>query len=206
MNHDDFAIEPIRGLPDHPPEGEVILWQGRPAIWALTRDALAVWWVAGYFTLLAGWRMVVLADQMPLTQALWASLPLVILGGLVGGLLILSAAIQAHATIYTVTNRRIVMRIGAALTLTVNLPYTQVARADLDLRRDGTGTIALTTLGETRLSYLVCWPHVRPWHIPTKPALRAIPEAARVADLIAEAAALRTAPPQVARAQNVAAE
>lgn len=206
MSHDDFATEPLPGLPERPPEGEVILWQGRPAIWALTRDALAFWWVAGYFAALTLWRIVVLFDQMPLAQAVWAALPFVILGVFVGLLLWLTAAIQARATLYTVTNRRIVMRIGAALTLTLNLPYTQVARADLDLRRDGTGTIALTTLGETRLSYLVCWPHVRPWHFRTKPALRALPDAARVADLIAEAATTRIATPQVTRSAVLAAE
>ena len=29
MSHDDFAAEPINGLPELPPRGEVILWQGR---------------------------------------------------------------------------------------------------------------------------------------------------------------------------------
>ena len=30
MPHDDFQIEPVPGLPERPPEGERILWQGRP--------------------------------------------------------------------------------------------------------------------------------------------------------------------------------
>ena len=43
--------------------------------------------------------------------------------------------------------------------------------ASLDLRRSGTGTIALKTPDDTRLSYLVCWPHVRPWRMRhTEPA------------------------------------
>lgn len=199
MNHDDFAVEPVRGLPEEPPMGEQILWQGRPDWWALTKSALAFWWVAGYFGLLALWRFVSVVDQMPFVQALWASIPFVILGAVVGALLALTAWVQARATVYTVTNRRIAMRIGAALTVTLNLPYTQVGAADLDLRRDGTGTIALTTLGDTRLSYLVCWPHLRPWHFRTKPALRCIPEARKVADLIAEAATTRISTPRIAR-------
>ncbi|MEO0720506.1 MAG: PH domain-containing protein, partial [Pseudomonadota bacterium] len=28
MPHDDFEIEPVSGLPEAPPEGEHILWQG----------------------------------------------------------------------------------------------------------------------------------------------------------------------------------
>lgn len=205
MNHDDFAIEPVRGLPESPPEGEVILWQGRPDWWALTKAALAFWWIAGYFAFLAFWRFVSLVDQVPLSQAVWASVPLLILGVIVGILLILTAVIQARATVYTVTNRRIAMRVGAALTVTLNLPYTQIESADLDLRKDGTGTIALTTMGDTRLSYLVCWPHVRPWHFQTKPALRCIPEAQKVADTIAQAAATRVSTPQIARRSATAA-
>jgi len=91
------------------------------------------------------------------------------------------------------------MRVGAALTVTVNLPFSRIASADLDLRRDGTGTIALTTAGETRLSYLVLWPHVRPWRMKqTQPALRSIPDAERVAGLIAEAAETRISKPVIA--------
>ncbi|MEO0946437.1 MAG: PH domain-containing protein, partial [Pseudomonadota bacterium] len=47
MSHDDFATEPVRGLPERPPEGEEILWQGQPSAWALTRSAFAFWWVMG---------------------------------------------------------------------------------------------------------------------------------------------------------------
>lgn len=209
MNHDDFAIEPVPGLPERPPEGEKILWQGRPNTWALVKAALAFWWVAGYFVFLATWRLITLIDQMPLAQAIWASVPLLILGAIVLALLLLTAWVQARATMYTITNRRVAMRIGAALTVTLNLPYTQVASADLDLRADGTGTIALTTNGGTRLSYLVCWPHVRPWHFQTKPALRCIPEAEKIAQILGEAAATRISTPQVERRPqmaNVAAE
>lgn len=205
MNHDDFAIEPIKGLPELPPEGEHILWQGRPNTWALTKAALSFWWVAGYFVFLAAWRFVTLVDQMPLGQAFGASVPLLILGALVLCLLGLTAFIQARATVYTVTNRRVAMRIGAALTVTLNIPYTEVDSADLDLRTDGTGTIALTTLGKTRFSYLVCWPHVRPWHFATKPALRCIPDAKSVAGIIAEAAATRISTPQITRRTQAAA-
>ena len=91
------------------------------------------------------------------------------------------------------------MRIGAALTVTLNLPFSQIARADLNTRRDGTGTIALDLLGDTRLSYLVCWPHVRPWHIRrTQPALRCIPKAKEIANLLSEAAEAHISTPKLA--------
>lgn len=200
MPHDDFQIEPILGLPERPPQGEQILWQGKPDWWALTQESLSFWWVAGYFAILTLWRFFSVIDMMPLGQALGASMPFVILGAIVCALLAVFAYIQARLTVYTVTTARVAMRIGAALTVTFNIPYRQVANASLDLRRGGTGTIALETLGDTRLSYLVCWPHVRPWRMrQPQPALRCIPDAERVAGLIAEAANARISEPQVTR-------
>ncbi len=210
QNNDDFEIEPVEGLPETPPEGERILWQGRPDWWALSVESLSLKWVAGYFVLLMMWRFVSVMDLLPLGHAIGATVPFALLGLVTCGLLMLTAWVQARATMYTVTDARVVMRIGAALTLTLNLPYTQVSNAMLDLRKRGTGTIALETMGETRLSYLVCWPHVRPWHMRrTQPALRCIPQAEKVAGLIAEAAEARVSIPKVARstpARAVAAE
>jgi len=55
-------------------------------------------------------------------------------------------------------------------------------------------------IGETRVSFLMSWPHVRPWHITrTQPALRCIPEAENVARLFAEAAETRISEPRVER-------
>ncbi|MFW2542920.1 photosynthetic complex putative assembly protein PuhB [Primorskyibacter sp. 2E107] len=200
MSHDDFAFEPVQGLPERPPEGEKILWQGRPDWWALTMDSLNLKWVALYFLALALWRFGTLIDQVSLASAFAASFPFVVLGGIAAALLMLVGFIQARATVYTITNRRVAMRIGAALTVTLNLPFSQISRADLALRRNGTGTIALDLLGDTRLSYLVCWPHVRPWKMQrTQPALRCIPNAEKIAHLLAEAAEAQISTPKVAR-------
>jgi hypothetical protein len=209
MSHDDFAVEPIPGLPEELPPGETILWQGRPDWWALTRDALAFWWVMGYFAVLAVWRFVSVMGDLPIGQAIGATVPFLFLAAIVAALLIITAVVQSRAALYTVTTARVVMRIGAALTLTLNLPFSQIAKADLAARRDGSGTIAFTTLGDARVGYIVCWPHVRPWRLPTQPALRSIPDAERVARLIAEVAETRiTAPVVSARpsASAVAAE
>jgi hypothetical protein len=203
MPHDDFEIEPIKGLPERPPEGEEILWQGRPSTFALARESMNLYWVAAYFGLLAIWRYVSVVDLMPFGQAFAATLPLVALGGLVCGLLYLVALVQARATVYTITNARVAMRIGAALTLTLNLPFREIGNAALDLRRDGTGTIVLETTGDTKLSYLVIWPHARPWRFSSpQPALRCIPDATHVARLLADAADARVNIPQVERAQS----
>ena len=185
MDHDDFQPpEPIEGLPEVPPEGEHILWQGKPEWWALANEALMLRWVAVYFAFLALWRGLAVGasdTERGIAAAIW----LLGIGAVACGLIALFAWVQARATVYTVTNRRIVMRIGAALTLALNLPYRWIARADMQTR-GSTGTITFDLLGETRFSYLVCWPHLRPWHMSrTQPAFRCIPDAETVSRLIA---------------------
>ncbi len=203
--HDDFAFDALPGLPERPPQGELILWQGRPDARALARDAYRIRWFAGYFALIVLWRAgSAWADGGP-ALALAMGLPYLALG-LLGLLIIYGLAwAQARATTYTLTTARVVMRIGAALPVTFNLPFAQVGSAALDLRRDGTGTIALETLGETRISVLVAWPHLRPGHwARTQPALRSIPDAARVARMLADAAETRLATPKVTRTAPLA--
>ena len=200
MSHDDFAVEPIEGLPERPPEGEQILWQGRPDTMALAREALNLNWIIGYFGVLAAWRFITVVDLMPIGQAVGATVPFILLGLVVCALLYLVALIQARATMYTITTSRIAMRIGAALTLTINLPYRELGNAALDLRKNGTGTIALDTTGATKISYLVLWPHARPWRFGnTQPALRCIPDAERVARILADAAEARISTPTITR-------
>jgi hypothetical protein len=188
--------------------GEIILWQGRPDTLALARDALNLNWILGYFALLIFWRVGVSSADYPFAQALSHAIPFVVIGALTAGLILLIAWVQAKATVYTVTTARVAMRVGAALTITLNLPYTRIEAADLDLRKSGTGTIAFRTAGETKLSFLVLWPHVRPWHTRRpQPALRCIPDAERVARMIADAVETRMSQPTVtARPQAVAAE
>ena len=198
--HDDFAFDALPGLPERPPQGELILWQGRPDARALARDAYKIRWFAVYFAVIVLWRAgAAWADGGP-ALALAMGLPYLILGILGLGIIYGLAWVQARTTTYTLTTARVVMRIGAALPVTFNLPFAQVGAAALDLRRDGTGTIALETLGETRISVLVAWPHLRPGHwARTQPALRSIPEAGRVARMLSDAAEARLTTPKVAR-------
>jgi hypothetical protein len=199
-DRDDFAFEPQPGLPAPLPEGERILWQGRPDTTALAREAFLTRWVMGYFAVIAAARFAVAAADLPLAPSAAVAAPYLVLGLLAVGILRLMAWAQARATVYTITTARVLMRIGAALTVTWNIPFRQVATARLDLRPGGTGTIALETLGETRIAYLALWPHVRPWRMQRpEPALRCIPDAARVAQILAEAAEARVSLPVVER-------
>jgi len=128
MSHDDFAFEPVRGLPEALPKGEHILWQGSPDPWRLACEALKLRWIAGYFAVLTVWRVVVSMDTAPLGEALMHGVPFVLACALV----YVVARVQARSAVYTLTNKRVAMRIGAALTMTLNLPYTQIGNASLE--------------------------------------------------------------------------
>ena len=198
MHHDDFKFEPIPGLPEALPEGEHILWQGRPDSLRLAKDAWKLNWVLGDFAVLAVARVAASAQTVPLNTAMGHGVPLLVAGLLAGAILLTMSTVQARSTIYTLTNRRVAMRIGAALTMTLNLPYTQIRNAELIRHRSGKGTIAFDLMGDTRFSYIMTWPHARPWRFArTQPALRAIPEVDRVARLFAEAAEARVSEPRI---------
>lgn len=185
----DIQVEPVRGLPETPPEGERILWQGTPDWRVLARRAFAVRTAGYYFAALATWRAAsTWAEGDGLADALWAGFWLVLLGAVTMGLLALMAWVTARAAVYTVTNRRVAMRIGVAFTVTLNLPFRWITGADLKVNPDGSGDIALALGGTTRLATLMLWPHARPWRLGRpEPTIRAVPGIEAVAGLLVEA-------------------
>ena len=200
MHHDDFNFEPIRGLPEALPEGEHILWQGQPNALRLAKDAWKLNWVLGYFAALAVWRVGISSTIVPFNEALGHGVPFLLAGLVTAAILILMAFVQARSTVYTLTNKRVAMRIGAALTMTLNLPYVCISNATAHVRKSGLGTIAFEVSGGTRISYMMTWPHTRPWHFASaQPALRAIPNAALVAKLFTQAAETRVSEPELIR-------
>ena len=88
-------------------EGERILWQGRPAVLPLAREALSLNWVLGYFAVLILWRVGVSTTMMPLGPALLTGLPFLALALAVAAILIGIALVQSRATVYTVTTDRV---------------------------------------------------------------------------------------------------
>ena len=201
MSDLEYEYEPVPGLPEDLPEGERILWQGAPRWRALARRAFHVRKLVVYFTLLLGVLIVMeLTAGGSFGDAMLGAGWLVALAHVSIGLLVLLAWAMSRATLYTITNRRVVLRFGVAIPITINLPFRRIAAASLREYPDGTGDIPLTMSSEARLSYLVLWPHARPWHFaPPEPMLRAIPDAARVAGILT-AAVPREAAGSVAQA------
>ncbi|WP_416900198.1 MAG: photosynthetic complex putative assembly protein PuhB [Minwuia sp.] len=184
--HDD---EPVPGLPGRLPEGEHIVWQGRPDWRAMARRTFHVRVVAIYFALLIAWGLAsALADGggVAAGAASLATLLPMTAAGL--GLLVLLAWLNARTTVYTITNRRVVMRFGVALQMAVNYPFAKIGGAALREYPDGTGDIVLTTTGNDKLAYLHLWPHARPWRFrKPEPMLRTVPDAAKAAELLSTA-------------------
>ncbi len=190
MEHED---EPVYGLPEVPPAGEHVIWQGSPDWQALAIRAFHVRKLAVYFALMLMLRAVVtLADGGGAAKTLRdvaLLLPLPLLGL---GLVLVLAWLSARSTVYTLTNRRVVMRIGIVLTLSFNLPFRCIAAADMARAPRGTGDIALDLAGQDRIAYLQLWPHARPWHLrKPQPMLRCLPQADEVAQLLAQQWSLR---------------
>lgn len=183
----EYDLEPIPGLPAVPPEGETILWQGSPDRRSLARTAFHTRLVTAYFGLLTAWAFFsALSDGIGQASDL-TGLAMTMIAGIAAALLLhVLAWGSARTTIYTLTNRRIVLRIGMALPKCINLPLGQVGAIDLAPNTDGTGDIALAVIGRQRLGFLVLWPHARAWKLgKPQPTLRALPDAASVAALIA---------------------
>lgn len=199
-DHDDFAFDVAPGIPAPLPKGEEVLWQGRPDTSALAREAFKIRWIAGYMALIVLWKAGAGFADGGLALAVLRGVPYVVLALAAVAVVWVLAWAQARATVYTITSARVLMKIGAALSVTYNIPFAQVATARLDLKPSGTGTVALETMGDTRLAFLALWPHLRPGRLKkTEPALRCIPDAERVAKLLAEAAEARLAIPRISR-------
>ncbi len=112
------------------------------------------------------------------------------LGVVLVGLLYILAWANARSTLYILTDARLIMRIGVAIETRINVPLKQIKAAHFRPRADGHGDIAFELEGERLLTTLLLWPHVRPRHYAMpQPMMRAVPEAAALAQMIAEARA-----------------
>ena len=198
----EHEFEPQRGLPEALPAGEHLLWQGSPDWRMLARRAFHVRKLVVYFGVLAGLRLTLMlgsgaTGREMLVSLLWMGL----LGATAIGLLSLVAWLSARATVYTITDRRVVMRIGIVLTLTFNIPFKRIVGAGLRLDAHGSGDLPLTLSGEDRIAWLHLWPHARPWKLARpEPMLRSVPDAAAVAAILSDAWARSTG--QAAGAQS----
>lgn len=185
----EHEFEPQYGLPEVLPANEKILWQGSPDFAAVARRIFRVPLVAAYFALMLMLKVAsVMVEGASLVEGLKS---ISVLGALaVAGVAALTglAWATARTAVYTITDKRVVMRIGIALTLTFNLPLRLVKSAGLRQDKHGCGDIVIAMGGEDHIAWLHLWPHVRPWVLARpEPVLRALPDAEHVAAVLAKA-------------------
>ena len=179
------------GLPEALPAGERLLWQGAPDWRVLARRSFHVGRIAAYFGVIVAW---VAAEEVAQGQAA-AAIALTLLRdlGIAAVPLALVAAyswIVARQSVYTITDRRVVLRIGLVVPLTINLPFARIETAAAVARPDGSGDVSLALRGTDRLAYAVLWPHARPWRLArAEPTLRGLPDVGTPAQLLARALA-----------------
>ncbi len=185
----EYESEPIPGLPGLLPKGETIIWQGSPNWRVLARTAFHTGTVAAYFGVLTVFSLGVALWQGVRSPTDLAGVGITIAGAVIGvALLHLLAWAIARSTIYTLTDRRVVLRFGVALPKCINLPLGIIGNVDLRRRTAGTGDLAIAITSEQRLGYAALWPHARAWHYSKpQPMLRAVPDVDAVATLLARA-------------------
>lgn len=191
MMSSEYDFEPVPGLPERLPAGEALLWQGAPSWTGIARSVFHAGLVCSYFVVLMALRLWSSLSSGENLESAFAGaaglLPVAVAALALIGLL---GYLTARTTIYTITSKRVVMRFGIAMPLTVNVPYAVLASADLKINRDLTGDIALQTQGSGRLAYLHLWPHARPWHVsPTQPMLRCLQNPHVAANILSKALA-----------------
>jgi hypothetical protein len=190
----EHELEPQYGLPERLPDHERILWQGSPEAGVLARSAFHLRKLALYFgALMLVHAASVLADGGAWLDALMALVWPVGLTAMALASVWTLAWLTARTAVYTITDRRVVMRIGIVLTLTFNLPLRTIESAALRQGRDGHGDLVLTLKGPDRIAWIHLWPHARPWRLARpEPMLRAIPQATHVATLLQQAWSAQT--------------
>jgi hypothetical protein len=189
-NGHEHEFEPEYGLPERLPSQEKIIWQGSPHASLVLREVFHVRALAVYFGLILVLRG---AHQFGLNgswaEALAAATWLAPLFVLALVLFWALAWLVAKTTVYTITDRRVVMRVGIVLSLTFNIPLSRLQSADVRrVHPQGAGEIALMLRPEDKIAYFHLWPHARPWRFGhPEPMLRCLPAVDGVAQLLRQA-------------------
>ncbi len=189
MTIQELDIEPVPGLPENLPDGETIVWQGKPDWWGLALRVFHIRKIAVYFAVLLAWWCATTVydggDARAVLDVLINTVPYAALG-----IAILTVIAQSYArtTIYTITTRRVVMRFGVALPIAFNIPFCRIESASLRQCGDGTGDLPLKLVGKDKIAFLHLWPFVRPGQYrKPQPTLRALKDPEHVARLLADA-------------------
>ncbi len=189
QTHYDAVLESQPGLPEPLPAGEQVLWQGAPdwkilAVHVFHIRPLAI--LSGLCALLS--LLVGIAHAAPAAY-LFLALVVPLMAGIVAiGLAALAAWLVARVSCYTVTDARLVLRVGLIVPVNLNIPFSEITDVAMRPHEGGSGDLPLSVKSYKRVSYMLLWPHVRPMQFKRpQPMLRAVRDAEKAADVLVNA-------------------
>lgn len=185
----EHEFEAQLGLPEKLPKGESILWQGAPDFKAVALRVFHMRALVIYFGILLAYRLFSgIYDGDAFASLAMSMVWMTLLSATCLVLVAYFAYLICSTTLYTLTDRRIVMRIGIVLNMTFNLPLKKIQGAGLNVGLKGIGDIPLKLDLDTKIALFHLWPHAKPgaWANP-EPMLRCIPDCQKVAALLSEA-------------------
>jgi hypothetical protein len=167
-----------------------VLWQRSPSWRPYSRRVFQIDKIAIYFALIVLWvatsAYLDTGNGFAILRALAWSVPPALA---VLGMFTLVAWLYAITSVFTITNKRVIIQSGLAFQTAVNLPFSKINSADLTTFEDGTGDIELL-MGGPRLLYSMIWPNVRLLKLKRPvPVLRALAEPELAAEVLGKALA-----------------
>ena len=178
-------FEVHKNILDAIPEGESILWKGKPSFWGFSWYFFGLKLLAFYLIILS----VVFAARLTVTDFFTAFvvdfLPFLLSGILTSCILMALAKIQSQSSVYIITENRVIIKSGAALSFLISMPFKKIKAVNLQKRKGSLGTISFELNSGKRVPYISCWPSVRPWRFKnTEPAFSCIENVDEVATIL----------------------
>jgi hypothetical protein len=177
------------GLPEPLPEGERVLWSGAPDWRLLAVHVFHVRFLGAAAVLFAVLSTVVaMAHRAPAAYAALAFVTPLLAGAAAAGVAGFAAWLTAHISRYTVTSRRVVLRVGLLVPVNLNIPFSEITDVAMREHGAGSGDLPLAVRSHQRVSYLLLWPHVKPMTFrKVQPMLRAVRDGEAAAAALVQA-------------------
>ena len=180
----------IRGVPHPLPAGEHVLWEGAPDPNAMATHVFHRRLFLLYFAAMITWWGVTTSVAFGSSDFIASLGVRVGLSAIVLGVVEMLARVSARTTWYAITNKRIVLKIGMVIPMSINIPFQIVDSAGVGMFKDGTGQLAVVLGKGHRLAYIALWPHCRVFELDKpSPILRGLRDAQHVGGLLANAVA-----------------
>jgi hypothetical protein len=163
MNGHTHEFEPTFGFPESLPTSEKVLWQGSPCAWLIAKRIFFLPHLFFYFLMFSCLALTVNSDVLTLKDLFVKFLSYMSLGMVAIFILLAISFLISSTTMYSITDKRVVMRIGIVLNLSLNIPFSKIETAALKAYPDKSGDISLILVPDNKIAYLHLWPHCRPW-------------------------------------------